>query len=411
MANSWGLYSFNVIPHDSSTTAVFGTDPNGSIIVMDGSDNLYWPAASLDEIGYEHTSQGYEIMTTVPDTLKVPGISVNIANTSIPLSANNWSLIAYLPQTDDVIEHALASLGSSLCLVEDYMDNLYWPAADLDEIGIMHAGQGYWVLMNESASLTYRTPENGVSKRVAGNSKQMLHLPKPIHYAVHASTGNSAVLLAKRVTIGGQQVPDSSEIGAFDASGNLVGSGTVMHGLAAFAICGQSQNIQLQNTKSASLSKKLFGGKKNGCTQSESITFKLWTGKQEYSLGFQSEDGSLPQYSIGKKLIGYLNASGEAQITKFDLSRAYPNPFKGSVKIAFDVPSIAGVSQQSVEIGIYNLNGSLVKQLASGKYNAGHYELAWNSAEEHEGALGSSVYIVRMKATNFEKRLKLVRVQ
>jgi hypothetical protein len=67
----------------------------------------------------------------------------------------------------------------------------------------------------------------------------MLQLPNPRHYAIHAITGNNATLLAKQVTIGGKTVADSSEIGAYDASGSLVGSGTVICGLAAFAVWGK----------------------------------------------------------------------------------------------------------------------------------------------------------------------------
>ena len=111
------------------------------------------------------------------------------------------------------------------------------------------------------------------------------------------------------------------------------------------------------------------------------------------------------------KGVGVLSVPDGYQITKFDLTRVYPNPFRRAAKIAFDVPAIAGVSEHLIEINIYNLKGSLVKQLASGKYQAGHYTVAWNCSEGYEAATGSSVYIVRMKAANFDKRLKLFRIQ
>jgi len=97
--------------------------------------------------------------------------------------------------------------------------------------------------------------------------------------------------------------------------------------------------------------------------------------------------------------------------SKFDLSSTNQNPFRGSVNIAFDVPAIVGVAEQAIEICVYDLKGNLVKQLASGMFAAGHYEIPWNCSEGRKGAMGSSVYIVRMKAANFDKRLKLVRVQ
>ncbi len=89
----------------------------------------------------------------------------------------------------------------------------------------------------------------------------------------------------------------------------------------------------------------------------------------------------------------------------------YPNPSNGSVKIAFDVPTLAGAAQQAIDISVFDLKGGLVKQIASGKFSAGHYEIPWNCSDGPKGAIGSSVYIVRMKASHFDKRLKLVRVQ
>jgi flagellar hook assembly protein FlgD len=143
----------------------------------------------------------------------------------------------------------------------------------------------------------------------------------------------------------------------------------------------------------------------------EPVTFKLWDGNSEYPLGFQSQNGTAVKYGVDKVYVGELEVTSGYLITKFDLTQAYPNPFRGSVKISFDVPTIADASQQAIEINVYDLKGSLVKQLASGKYQAGRYSVAWNCTDGREVSIGSSIYIVRMKANNFDKRLKLLRVQ
>jgi hypothetical protein len=86
--------------------------------------------------------------------------------------------------------------------------------------------------------------------------------------------------------------------------------------------------------------------------------------------------------------------------------RAHPNPFRGVVMVAFDVPMIRGVSpKNTVEIDIYDLRGVLIAQLAKGAYRAGSYLVPWNAS-----ALGQSVYIILMKASNFKTQLKLIRV-
>ncbi len=394
---AWNMKSLNVIPLQDTTTMVFGTDPGGFLFVKDNAGDVYCPAAYQDNINYVQVGQGYQVYTTVPDTMEVMGIPVNYAATAIALSSG-WNTIAYLPPSDDSIEHALAGIDTLLIIVKNNSGHAYWPSLGIDDIGIMYVGEGYKVLMSSAASLTYPTPDTGVAKRVAARGgKTMLRLPEPRHYATHANTGNNATLLAKRVTIGDKVVPDSSEIGAFDGTGSLVGSGTVMHGIAAFAVWGVDPQSKTK--------------KKDGCAVLEPVTFRLWDGKREYPLDYVTQNGTPAKYGVDKVFLGVLSVPEGYLITKFDLTRAYPNPFRGSVKIAFDVPTIGGVSQHGIELAVYDLKGSLVKQLASGLYQAGHYALSWNSGEGRESAVGSSVYIVRMKAANFDKRLKLVRIQ
>jgi hypothetical protein len=416
LAKGWNLISFNLFPYNNSVAAVFKRDSSGKggldtnfevyDTTMPGVGYMYWPHKNINtfpnsQLPDSLISKAFKIYTDVPDTLNVQGTSVDYAHTNVPMltPGDFWNQIAYLPQTDDSITHALASLpwqGEFPLVVENNSLNIYEPSQGINSIGVMHVGQGYYVQVPYPIdTFFYPTPDTGVAKRVASKFKPMLNLPKPHHYAIHASTGNFDPILVKQVTIGGKLVPDLSEIGAFDASGSLVGSGTILKGVAAFVVCGQNPMVK----------------QKDGLASGEPVTFKLWDGSSEYPLEFQSSNGSSVAYKAGAVFQGQMTVSGGYLITKFDLTQAYPNPFRGSVKISFDVPSIAGESQQAIEINVYDLKGSLVKQLASGKYQAGHYTVAWNCSEGREASMGSSVYIVRMKATNFDKRLKLLRVQ
>jgi hypothetical protein len=205
---------------------------------------------------------------------------------------------------------------------------------------VMHAGEGYSVRVSDTLTFTYPTPDTGVAKRIAGkNVKPALYLPKPLHYAIHAPTGYNDPILVKQTTIGGKLVPDLSEIGAFDASGSLVGSGTILKGVAAFVVWGQNPMIK----------------QKDGLASGEPVTFKLWDGNSEYPLEFQSPNGTGVAYKAGAVFNGQMTVSGGGLVKAFDLTRAYPNPFRGSVKISFDVPSIAGASQQAIEIKVLSI--------------------------------------------------------
>ncbi len=395
LQSGWFMYSLNIQPTDSSTNGVF-SGLKGFILAMDGSDNLYWPGASLDEIGTIHTGSGYWVLDTLGnDTLKLTGNAVNIASTPEPLQASSWNLVSYLPQVSMPIDTALASINPQLVLAMDGASNFYWPAASLNEIGTMTVGNGYYIVTSAAASLTYPTAGSSAAKLLSANPAlaKLANPHAPEHFAKRALTANFAAFMAPHVEIGGKFAADNCEVGAYDTRGNLVGSGTVVNGLVAFAICGKDP----------------AGKVKNGCLPSEKLTFKLWNGKTEYPL--EVTRGSEPVFASRTILKATLAVPAGALISSFNLSRAYPNPFKGVVNIAFDVPTLAGVAQHAIEINIYDMKGDLVKQLAKGTYQAGHYELPWNCSESRESAVGSSVYVVRMKAQNFEKRLELIRVE
>jgi hypothetical protein len=394
----WNTFSLNINPsgNDSSAT-VFGTGPAGDFLfIKDNAGDVYCPALGQDDIHYFQIGQGYQVYSSLPDTFRVAGVPVNLATTSISLTAG-WNLISYLPSVPDSIVHALASISSQLVIVKNNAGQVYWPGYSIDNIDSMLPGQGYKVLMSTAASLTYPTPLAGVAKRstLAGKGQELLRLPNPVHYASHANTGNNATLLAKNVFLGDRTAPDSSEIGAYNASGNLVGAGTVIHGHAAFAIWGTDP-----------VSKKT-----NACASGDKLSFKLWDGSREYPMEYVPANGAASKFSTDGVYLGTLAVASGYLIKQFDLSKVYPNPFRSVVKIAFDIPAISGMSSQDVEVNVYDLRGSLVHQIAKGLYAPGHYTVEWSAAENRSGGVGSSIYIVRMKAKNFDKRIKLVKVE
>ena len=387
----WNMKSLNILPVNDSAKVVFGTLGNKSgqfLYIKDVSGNAYCPLLSQDAIHRVGVGQGYQVYTNVADTLQTYGSPVNLASTPIALSSG-WNLVGYLPQTNDSAWHALQSIVSSLIILKDNAGNAYWPALGIDELGEMRPFEGYKVLMNASVSFTYPTPlANG--KLVAGEThKPLLRLPAPKHYTAHAVTDNNALIAAQGIYLGNNPVADGSEIGVFDGKGTLVGAGTVLHGAALFAVWGDDPMTSL----------------KDGCAAGESVTFKLWNGTKEYPLNFSGSS----QYRVDGISQGRFAVSEGLLITRFDLTKVYPNPFRGQLKIAFDVPTLNNISEHHVEINMYDMKGSLVHQLAKGNYHAGHYNVSWNCSGE--ASVGPGVYIITMKANNFEKRMKLIRIQ
>ncbi len=392
----WNMISLNIRPSDSNASAVFGDSASVAgrqnfILVKTLSGRVYMPTMGISDSIVLQTGVGYQMYSYAPDTVRTAGSAIPAFATPITL-LQGWNLLGYLPQTDLPIAAALSGIAAQIMMVKDNDGDIYWPSFGVEEMDSLVVGQGYFVYLTDSATLTYA--DSGVAK-LAARAGGMLRLPKSRHYPKHANTGDNASVLVTRVSFGSGAAPDSCEIGAWDESGRLVGSGAVIHGIAAFPVWGTNR----------------LTGQKDGLGNAEKIAFTLWINGKQYPAVFKTSGGADARYLPQGIIMGTVAVPEGAAIGAFDLAGAYPNPFKGSVRIAFDVPPINGQSQQAVEIDVYDLKGSLVKQLAKGLYAAGHYETVWNCGEGRDAAMGSNVYIVAMKAANFDKRLKLVKIQ
>ncbi len=391
--NGWFMYSLNLQPADSSTNGVFGK-LKGFVMAMDGSGNLCWPRASLDEIGTVHTGSGYWILDTLSnDTLKLTGPADPIASNPIPLKVGIWNLVSYLPQESMAVGTALNSIYSQIVLAVDGNGDLYWPAASLDEIGTMTVGNGYYIVTNATTSLTYPIAGSNPAKIAATFGKPLINPPAPKHFAKHANTGNFTACLAKLADVGSTAATGSCEIGAFDSKGNLVGAGTVIDGQSAFAIWGKNP-----------VSTALYG-----CEASEKISFKLWNSCTEIPL--RVSGGTDPVFASKTIIKVTLAFPGQEIQSSFSAPRACPNPFRHSVRIAFDVPALPGATDLLVAIGIYDIRGNLVQLLARGRYSAGSYSVSWNGRSSGNNDQGSGIYFARMTANGVEKQAKLIELK
>ncbi len=393
----WNLVSLNVNPLDSGVGAVFGTSGSTSpqnasqefILVKDLAGDIYWPLYNNDGIDTLHAGQGYLVYSDSADTVRAQGTPVDVAAASIQLAAG-WNMIGYLPQTGAPVSTALAGIESQIYIVKNNSGRIYWPEFGIDDIDTLYPGSGYLVDMRVAAVLTY---PQGVSKASAG-SRPLLALPVPRHFPLHANTGNNATVLAHGVTVNGGTVADGSELGAFDGRGNCVGSGTVVHGTSAFAVWGDDPMTK----------------QRDGCADGEVLVFRLWEGGSEYPLACRPDGAAAARYAANGIIAGVFSATATVGAAGFDLPKAYPNPFHGAVNIAFDVPS-SGSQALPLEIGVYDVKGCLVQQLARGAYKGGHYSLSWSPSSEIRSVAGSEVYFIRMKTQNFDKQVKLVRVR
>jgi hypothetical protein len=292
---------------------------------------------------------------------------------------------------------ALAGIIKQIEIVKNNVGNAYIPAYGINGMGNMEVGEGYMVYATQdSVTLIYPSYDTVAKlKQHLSGAAAMLKLPAPKHYRIAMNTGNNATYIGKQVSMEGRLVPDSCEIGAFNGRGNLVGAGSVIRGRCAFAVWGNDPQSKGMN----------------GCATGETISLKLWDGRQEYPLDFIAEKNMPSRYVVNGILTGSFVVPGGYFIKGYDLSRVYPNPFRDNVKIEFDIPEISGSSAQNIEINVFDFKGTLVRTIAKGTYAAGHYVVSWNVLTGREGGSASEIYFIQMKTRNFEKRVKIIRIK
>ncbi|HKW12975.1 MAG TPA: FlgD immunoglobulin-like domain containing protein [Candidatus Krumholzibacteria bacterium] len=82
-----------------------------------------------------------------------------------------------------------------------------------------------------------------------------------------------------------------------------------------------------------------------------------------------------------------------------------PNPFNPETTIRFIVPAGA---RRDYSVRIYDVAGRLVRELASGKIDAGAHDVRWDGSDDHGATVSSGVYLYRVSAGNETQHGKMV---
>jgi hypothetical protein len=85
------------------------------------------------------------------------------------------------------------------------------------------------------------------------------------------------------------------------------------------------------------------------------------------------------------------------------LTQNYPNPFNPTTTISYDV-----ACRGLVRIGIYTVDGRLVRMIVDEVKDAGRYTVVWNGTDGRGLRTASGVYFCRMECPGFERTRKMV---
>jgi hypothetical protein len=82
----------------------------------------------------------------------------------------------------------------------------------------------------------------------------------------------------------------------------------------------------------------------------------------------------------------------------FFLSRAAPNPFRGTTTIAYAVPT-----KDHIRIEVFDVTGRKVKTLLDRSIDPGFHTILWDGRDEKSRVAAAGVYFVKMRSSTFEQ--------
>ena len=97
---------------------------------------------------------------------------------------------------------------------------------------------------------------------------------------------------------------------------------------------------------------------------------------------------------------------GGGRVPEFRLILNFPNPFNPSTHIVYVIPT-----RGNVAIRIYDLCGSLVRDVLNQEQDAGRYAVVWNGEDAHAQAAAAGVYFARVTFNGAARTGKLVLVR
>ncbi len=94
-----------------------------------------------------------------------------------------------------------------------------------------------------------------------------------------------------------------------------------------------------------------------------------------------------------------------AQVTRFALGRAFPNPARGlsGVALDFEAPVRTGVRAR-----VYDVQGRLIRTVVDGQVERGVRRLRWDARDEGGRAAAAGVYFLRLEASAFRANEKFL---
>jgi hypothetical protein len=108
----------------------------------------------------------------------------------------------------------------------------------------------------------------------------------------------------------------------------------------------------------------------------------------------------------GTEYFGPVRGAALARPLTLVLHQNVPNPFNPATSIGFELPAPA-----DVRLTIYDIQGRVVRLLASGRRAPGAYEIMWDGRNALGQAVGSGVYLYRLEVDDWQRTRKMLLIR
>ena len=277
LSSGWSLFSTYICPFEPNFESIM-TDienDNSLVILKDGDGLVYWPEFNINNIGNLVNGMGYLIKTQNEATLNIYGTELNY-NYPIEIG-DGWSYLGYLNQECYSAIEMMDPIINDFIILKNSDGLVYWPMFEINAIGNMCPGEGYQINVENAVTFSYQIGSEGARY---GD----LYIERPVHFEEPSNTGNNMIIGLPLNSW--ESTPNiGDEIAAYGEDGELIGSTTFQGDHIALTIWGDD----------------LTTDKKDGISEGESISFKLWnsqTGVEQalevrwsQGVGFYTTDG------------------------------------------------------------------------------------------------------------------------
>nr|NQU91858.1 T9SS type A sorting domain-containing protein [Bacteroidota bacterium] len=333
----WSGISSNMIPVDKIMMEDLFAPVLDKMVILIGTNGIFWPGQNLNTIGDWDTYQGYKVKYNYAVDFVIEG--AELTDRTVTLQPGNV-YIPVLSLEPASVEDVLVPHGTAIEYVFDVLtQEIYWPTGGIvpgveGALETLVPGYAYLALINNTVTLDFDVPVKSGTEPVAGN-----HFVNTTNWNDVTRTGSQHV-----ISVTAANLDEGDVVGVFAADGTCTGMAQYngVDEILPLVVNGNDLTTTL----------------KDGMIQNELMSFKIFRHGKEfevcpvYNQNIANHDGLFAEN--GLSIINDFKM-GATSVNAVDalIFSVIPNPSNGKVKI-----TMADI--EACEISVMNMKGQKV---------------------------------------------------